>query len=54
MNDSITALFVGFPEPSQFGEAVPYGYQLCVKLLGKSMAMIGDDTVLALASSMGR
>jgi len=27
---------------------------LCVKLLGKSMAMIGDDTVLALASSMGR
>ncbi len=40
--------------PSQFGEAVPYGYQLCDKLLGKAMAMIGDDTVLVLASSMGR
>jgi Type I phosphodiesterase / nucleotide pyrophosphatase len=38
----------------KYGEAVPYGYQLCDELLGKAMEMIDDDTVLMLASSMGQ
>ncbi len=41
-------------ERTKYGEAVPYGYQLCDELLGRAMAMVGDDTVIVLASSMGQ
>lgn len=50
----------GFPvksnpeEQRKYGEAVPYGYQLCDQLIGKAMALVDDDTVLVLASSMGQ
>jgi hypothetical protein len=41
-------------ERRKYGEAVPYGYQLCDELLGKAMTMIDGDTVLVIASSMGQ
>ena len=41
-------------EREKFGEAVPYGYQLCDELLGRAFRLIGDQTVLVVASSMGQ
>jgi hypothetical protein len=41
-------------ERAKYGEAVPYGYQVCDELLGRAMAMIDADTVLVVASSMGQ
>lgn len=41
-------------ERADYGEAVPYGYQLCDELLGRFMQLIDRDTVLVLASSMGQ
>ena len=41
-------------ERRKYGEAVPYGYQLCDELLGRAMAMVDADTVLVIASSMGQ
>jgi hypothetical protein len=41
-------------EREKYGEAVPYGYQICDELLGRAMQIIDDQTVLVLASSMGQ
>jgi hypothetical protein len=41
-------------EKSQYGQAVPLGYQLCDELLGRAMALIDQHTVLVVASSMGQ
>ncbi len=50
----------GFPvksnpdERRKYGEAVPYGYQLCDTLLGRAMDMVDSDTIVVVASSMGQ
>ncbi|WP_171257320.1 hypothetical protein, partial [Acinetobacter baumannii] len=50
----------GFPvksnpdERRKYGEAVPYGYQLCDTLLGRAMDMVDADTIIVVASSMGQ
>jgi hypothetical protein len=50
----------GFPvkstpeERDRYGEAVPSGYRLCDELLGRAMDLLDDNTVLAVASSMGQ
>lgn len=41
-------------EKARYGDAIPTGYQLCDQLLGQAMALLDDDTVLVLASSMGQ
>lgn len=41
-------------ERAKYGEAVPYGYRLCDELVGRAMALLDDDTVLIVASSMGQ
>lgn len=41
-------------EREKYGEAVPFGYELCDELLGRSFKLIDDDTVLVVASSMGQ
>lgn len=41
-------------ERANYGEAVPYGYQLCDELIGRFMQLLDRDTVLVLASSMGQ
>ncbi len=41
-------------ERAQFGDAVPYGYRLCDRLIGGFLQLIDDDTVLVVASSMGQ
>jgi Type I phosphodiesterase / nucleotide pyrophosphatase len=41
-------------EREKYGEAVPFGYQLCDELLGRAFDLIDDQTVLAVASSMGQ
>lgn len=41
-------------ERDQYGEAVPEGYRLCDELIGRAMALLDDNTVLAVASSMGQ
>lgn len=41
-------------ERQKYGEAVPFGYQLCDELLGRAFKLIDDQTVLVIASSMGQ
>lgn len=41
-------------EKARYGGAVEYGYEVCDELLGRFMKLVGDDTVLVLASSMGQ
>ncbi|MFC5490324.1 hypothetical protein [Dokdonella soli] len=41
-------------ERAQFGDAVPYGYRVCDRLIGDFLRLIDDDTVLVVASSMGQ
>ncbi|MEO5883678.1 MAG: hypothetical protein ABIQ06_14775 [Caldimonas sp.] len=41
-------------ERQQYGDAVPFGYRICDELLGRAFALIDDDTVLVVASSMGQ
>ena len=41
-------------ERARHGEAVPYGYRLCDELVGRAMALLDDDTVFVVASSMGQ
>ena len=41
-------------EQQRFGAAVPFGYQVCDELLGRAFDLIGADTVLVVASSMGQ
>ncbi len=41
-------------ERAKYGQAVPEGYRLCDELVGRAMALIDDDTVLVIASSMGQ
>jgi arylsulfatase A-like enzyme len=51
---------VGFMTPGpdderkKYGEAVPLGYQVCDRLLGKFIRLMDDDTVLVICSSMGQ
>lgn len=53
-DDSAFPVKASAEEKAKYGEAVPEGYRLCDQLLGEAMAMIDDDTVLVLASSMGQ
>lgn len=41
-------------ERRDYGDAVPYGYQLCDELIGRFMGLLDKDTVLVIASSMGQ
>jgi hypothetical protein len=41
-------------ERRRYGEAVPLGYEICDRLLGKFMRLIEADTVLVVCSSMGQ
>lgn len=41
-------------EKARYGAAVEYGYEVCDELLGKFMKLVGDDTIIVLASSMGQ
>ncbi len=41
-------------EREKYGEAVPFGYQVCDELLGRAFKLIDDQTVLVVASSMGQ
>ena len=41
-------------EKEKYGEAVPFGYQVCDELLGRAFELIDDQTVLVVASSMGQ
>lgn len=41
-------------EKTKYGAAVPYGYELMDELLGKFIELVDDDTVIAIASSMGQ
>jgi Type I phosphodiesterase / nucleotide pyrophosphatase len=41
-------------EREKYGQAVPFGYQICDELLGRAMKLVDDETVLVLASSMGQ
>ncbi|WP_437629630.1 hypothetical protein [Sorangium sp. So ce854] len=41
-------------ERRKYGGAVEHGYRICDLLLGRFMALIDDDTILVVASSMGQ
>ena len=41
-------------ETKRYGEAIPFGYQVCDELLGRAFDLIDDQTVLVVASSMGQ
>jgi len=41
-------------ERRKYAAAVPHGYELVDELLGRFMRLVGDDTVLVVASSMGQ
>ena len=41
-------------EKARTGAAVEYGYELCDELLGRFLQLAGDDTIIALATSMGQ
>ncbi|HVY47091.1 MAG TPA: hypothetical protein VHB21_14485 [Minicystis sp.] len=41
-------------EKKKYGEAVPYGYEVCDRLLARFLRLVDDDTVIVLASSMGQ
>ena len=41
-------------ERKRYGEAIPFGYQVCDELLGRAFDLIDDQTVLVVASSMGQ
>lgn len=53
-DDSAFPVKASADEKARYGEAVPEGYRLCDELLGRAMALLDDDTVLVLASSMGQ
>lgn len=53
-DDSAFPVKAGAEEKARYGDAIPAGYRLCDKLLGEAMALLDDDTVLVLASSMGQ
>lgn len=53
-DDSAFPVKASDQEKARYGEAVPEGYRLCDELLGRAMALLDDDTVLVLASSMGQ
>lgn len=50
----------GFATPStdderrKYGDAVPYGYRICDRLIGNFLDLIDESTVLVVASSMGQ
>jgi hypothetical protein len=41
-------------EKKMYGEAVPFGYEVCDELLARFMRLVDDDTVIVLATSMGQ
>jgi hypothetical protein len=41
-------------ERAKYGDAVPYGYQLCDELIGRAINLLDADTVLVIGSSMGQ
>jgi hypothetical protein len=41
-------------ERKRFGDAVPLGYRLCDRLLGRFIRLVGPQGVLVIASSMGQ
>lgn len=41
-------------EKRKYGEAVVYGYQVADELLGRFMQLVDDETIIAVASSMGQ
>lgn len=41
-------------EHALYGEAVPLGYKICDRLLGRFIRLVSDDTVLVICSSMGQ
>jgi hypothetical protein len=41
-------------ERKKFGTAVEHGYRLCDELIGRFLTLVGPDTVLVVASSMGQ
>jgi hypothetical protein len=41
-------------EKARTGGAVEFGYELCDELLGRFLALVGEDTIIALATSMGQ
>jgi hypothetical protein len=41
-------------EKKKYGEAVPYGYEICDELLARFINLVDDDTVLVVATSMGQ
>jgi hypothetical protein len=41
-------------ERSRFGEAVPLGYKICDRLIGRFLRLIDPDTLLVVCSSMGQ
>ena len=41
-------------EREKYGQAIPFGYELCDELIGRAMKLIDAETVLVVASSMGQ
>ncbi len=41
-------------EKAETGGAIEFGYTLCDQLLGRFLKLIGEDTILAVATSMGQ
>jgi hypothetical protein len=41
-------------EKRKFGPAVEYGYEVCDMLLGRFLKLAGEETIIAIASSMGQ
>lgn len=53
-DDSAFPVKASADEKARYGDAVPAGYRLCDRLLGRAMSLLDDDTVLVVASSMGQ
>jgi hypothetical protein len=41
-------------EKNKYGDAIPYGYEICDTLLAKFLELAGEDTIVVVASSMGQ
>jgi arylsulfatase A-like enzyme len=54
MDDSQFRMPAPLEEKRKYGGAVEYGYEVADTLLGRFIDLIGEDTVIVLASSMGQ